>query len=253
MERTNENQDWAIREAIRELGGLIASYRGSDYLYHLWRRTGDLSLIRHLLEFEIQTRPELRALLERVHEIQKRLVTQGRIVETDPSFEFKSNEPWIQHLELLHHHELAVIWVFVGTEGVGKTSTVRGVIEELKKQLGWKSTSRPSETACEILFLDDAGSQYRLTKRDWQGERGRELLRFLRAIRRLFTLTLLTAPDIEDLDISIRESKIGETIRVVRPGFASWREPIVVLPIWEPEPWRQDIAESFEASQSTKK
>lgn len=148
---------------------------------------------------------------------------------------------WLQHSALLKANDLSEIWILFGPEGAGKSSTGRGILDELKRHLGWVVSDKIGEEA-DALLIDDV--RY-FGKRNWQGERGRKFFVFVRTIRGNHTLTLFTAPDWEDLDVTVRTSKILELVQVVSPGFCIWRDPISVRPRWEPEVWRRDVALSL--------
>ena len=111
----------------------------------------------------------------------------------------------------------------------------------LKEVLGWEITTDVAEKA-EILYWDDASTRHALHKRNWNSAAGKKLMQFLRAVRTLFDLVIITAPNIEDLDKAIRDSQIMELVEVISPGFAIWRDPISVVPNWQPETWRRKLA-----------
>ena len=84
MDEINENQNWR-RELLDRIGGLIESHCASASTAHLWRRTHSLPLLRVVLSYEVQERPEMRKLLERVIETEGKLVTASRIIEGSSS------------------------------------------------------------------------------------------------------------------------------------------------------------------------
>lgn len=143
-------------------------------------------------------------------------------------------QSWLRHVLLLKRNRRSEIWVVVGAQGFGKTSTVNGMVEEMKKQ-GLKVTTKPA-LGFDVWHIDDGGRFF--SKRFWQSKTGKLVSRFVQIIRELFTLTIITVPSLEMLDISFRESEIVEVIQVVKPGLAIWREPIIVKPIWQDESWR---------------
>ena len=162
----------------------------------------------------------------------------------------KLKASWLRHLELLKAHRLSEIWVLGGPEGSGKTSTALGIVDGLENDLGWKWTDAVAARA-DVLLWDDASTRHAMHKRNWKSSTGNKLLQFLRAVRTLFTLVIITAPSIDDLDKAIRDSQIIELIEVISPGFAIWRDPISVIPRWQSEEWRRDLAISL--AQSLKK
>lgn len=143
---------------------------------------------------------------------------------------------WLRHVLLLKSTQRSEIWVLVGDQGSGKTSTANGICSELE-EAGFKVCRGLPGEHSDIWFIDDAGRYF--SKRFWSTKLGKTISRFLQIIRTLFTLTIITVPSLEDLDISIRESGIVEIIEVVRPGFCIWRSPIVVKPIFQNEEWRK--------------
>lgn len=151
----------------------------------------------------------------------------------------KNLEPWLLHLERLKENQLSEVWIVYAREGIGKTSTVLGMVDTIEDRLGWKCTTRISDTDADVLYLDDLRN---FSKREWQGKKGQLLHKFMRVLRTLFTLTIFTAPDSEDLDIVIRESQIAELVEVFFTGFAVWDEVIQVTPRWQDESWRREIA-----------
>ena len=84
MEGPDEDQNWRQQQLDR-IGGLIESHCCSAQTAHLWRRTHSLPLLRFVLSYEVQERPEMRKLLERVYELEGKLVTTSRVVETKRS------------------------------------------------------------------------------------------------------------------------------------------------------------------------
>ncbi len=150
---------------------------------------------------------------------------------------------WLQHLELLRLNNLVELWVLSGVQGIGKTSTANGIIRDLKAH-GWTVTTR-ADTVADVLYWDDLGKYF--SKRNWSSKKGIEVARFIQVMRTLYTLILTTAPALKELDISIRESEVVEIIHVIRPGFAIWRDPIVVQPVWDKsESWRRDYGLSLQ-------
>ena len=115
------------------------------------------------------------------------------------------------------------------------------------KKAGLKITKTP-RLGFDIWWIDDGGRVF--SKRFWQSKIGKTISRFIQIIRELFTLTIITVPSLDMLDISLRESDIVEVIDVVSPGLAIWREPIVVTPEWQDESWREkhvvELAEIWE-------
>lgn len=67
-----------------EIHGLISAARVDPWIHWMWQATGDIKLLRILLEWEIQDRPEIRRTLERVIEIHGELVTASRIIKKIP-------------------------------------------------------------------------------------------------------------------------------------------------------------------------
>lgn len=145
---------------------------------------------------------------------------------------------WLQHLRLLKQNQRSEIWVLYGSEGCGKTSTANGIGDTVQQMLDWVVTSQIGEVA-DLLIIDDV--RY-FNKRSWQGKKGAKFLVFVRTVRSLYSLTIMTAPSWQDLDVAVRESQIMELVLVVRPGFAIWRYPISVVPRWIDEEWRKDVA-----------
>ncbi len=129
----------------------------------------------------------------------------------------------------------------VGPQGSGKTSTARGMREAMLAS-GLRVTSE-LQSGFDVWFLDDGGRYF--SKRFWQSKASKELTRFLQVMRGLFVLVLVTVPDLDMLDVSIRESGIVEIIETVSPGLAIWREPIVVEPDWQDERWRDKYVEQL--------
>ncbi len=82
MAQTDEARP-SRQETIDRIAGLIRSSRANHWIYHFWRRTGNVRILRTMLEFEVLERPELRKLLERVIEYEGHLVTASRIVTTE--------------------------------------------------------------------------------------------------------------------------------------------------------------------------
>jgi len=150
---------------------------------------------------------------------------------------------WLRHVLLLKQSKRSEIWVAVGDQGVGKTSTVEGMKDELEAA-GLKVTTKPA-IGFDVWIVDDGGRFF--SKRFWASKVGKTISRFIQIIRTLFTLTIITVPDLDMLDISIRESGIVEVVRVVSPGLAIWREPIVVTPRWQDESWREKYVDELEA------
>lgn len=125
-------------------------------------------------------------------------------------------------------------------QGIGKTSTALGMLYVLKKA-GWTMTTDPKVRA-DILYWDDLGKWFH--KRRWNTALGKEISRFLEVVRVQYYLVLGTAPRMEDLDISIRESGVAEVINVITNGVASWRDIIRVEPIFpKSEEWRFEYGE----------
>lgn len=142
---------------------------------------------------------------------------------------------WLRHLELLREHHKAEIWLLCGVQGCGKTSTALGMLYVLKNH-GWSYTTNPDERK-DILYWDDLGKWFH--KHRWQSAVGKEIGRFIQVVREQYTLVLGTAPIVEDLHISIRESEIAETINVITNGLAWWRDMIRVQYIMpKDETWR---------------
>lgn len=147
----------------------------------------------------------------------------------------KLKASWLRHILLLKECLRSEVWVLIGPQGSGKTSTARGM-KDAMIEAGLKVTEN-LESGFDVWYLDDGGRYF--SKRFWQSKASKELSRFLQVVRGLFTLVLVTVPDIEMLDISLRESGIVEIISTVSPGLAIWREPIVVVPRWQDESWRE--------------
>lgn len=68
------------REQAR-VSGLISAARVDPWIQKLWIATGDIQLLRELLEWEVQDRPQIRRVLESVLEIEDKLVSSSRIVK----------------------------------------------------------------------------------------------------------------------------------------------------------------------------
>lgn len=142
---------------------------------------------------------------------------------------------WSQHLELLKKFLKCEVWILEGHQGIGKTSTARGMLYVMMRK-GWTVTVDPKIRA-DILYWDDLGKWFH--KRRWNSKLGKEVARFLEVVRLQYFLVLGTAPRMEDLDISIRESGIAEIIHVITNGVAFWRDVINVTPIFDSnETWR---------------
>lgn len=156
----------------------------------------------------------------------------------------KLKTSWFRHLELLKRFEKTEIWLLCGIQGCGKTSTALGMIDYLVAR-GWTFTTDPKIRA-DILYWDDLGKWF--SKRNWNSKIGKEIQRFLQVVRCQYYLILGTAPDVEDLDISIRESGLAETIEVVTNGLAIWRQAIRVdFRMPESEEWRFEYGERLSA------
>ncbi len=151
-------------------------------------------------------------------------------------------ESWLQHILLLKKSRRSEIWVLVGEQGCGKTSTLLGMIDEMILA-GLTVTDSPA-LGFDIWSVDDGGRKF--SKRFWNSKIGKIVSRFIQVIRELFTVTMITVPSLNMLDVSIRESGIVEVVNVVSPGLAIWREPIVVKPRWQNEKWREGYLEELE-------
>ncbi len=68
-----------FREVAR-VSGLISAARVDPWIQKLWIATGDIVLLRELLEWEVQDRPEIRRVLERVLEEEGKLVSASEII-----------------------------------------------------------------------------------------------------------------------------------------------------------------------------
>lgn len=148
-------------------------------------------------------------------------------------------EAWLLHLLGLKENRLSEIWAIYAREGRGKTSTVLGMLRMIRDVLGWTTTQTIGDEA-DVLLVDDL---QHFTKRDWSGNKGKALLKFLRTVRTTYTLVIFTAPSIDDLDIAIRESQLLEFVEVLSPGMAVWDELIIVEPEWQEErSWRLKLA-----------
>ncbi len=89
----------------------------------------------------------------------------------------------------------------------------------------------------DVLYWDDLGKWF--SKRNWNSKVGKEIQRFLQVVRCQYTLVLGTAPEMDDLDISIRNSEIAEVIEVISNGHARWRDVIrVQFRMPKSEEWR---------------
>lgn len=141
---------------------------------------------------------------------------------------------WLRHVELLRENDLCELWFLVGIHGVGKTATLNGMIDELRSN-GFSVTGQ-FEPDHDIAFIDDAGKKF--SKRYWNSELGKDLSLLMQIVRTLYTLIIITIPEKEMLDKSVRESLLGIEIEVKAPGFARWRDPIIVKPRWNDESWR---------------
>ncbi len=60
---------------------MISAARIDPWIQKLWKVTGSVRLLREMLEWEVQDRPEIKRVLERVIEIDGKLVTSHTIVE----------------------------------------------------------------------------------------------------------------------------------------------------------------------------
>lgn len=147
-----------------------------------------------------------------------------------------NQKAWLRHVLLLKKHRRGEIWILVGAPGTGKTSTAEGILTELK-EAGLTVCRGLPERNRDVWFLDDGGKYF--SKRFWSTALGKAISRFLQIIRTLFTLTIITVPRLDDLDISIRESEIVEIIQVIKPGLCIWRSPITVQPFFQDESWRE--------------
>ena len=67
---------------------MISSARIDPWIQWFWQSTGDVQLLRELLEWEIQDRPDIRRALERVLEIENNLVTGSRIARAIAPYEY---------------------------------------------------------------------------------------------------------------------------------------------------------------------
>lgn len=65
---------------LEELHGLVSSSRVHPIIDTVWQATGSITELRELLEILIQTRPQVRRVLERVLEIEGKLVTSSRVI-----------------------------------------------------------------------------------------------------------------------------------------------------------------------------
>lgn len=151
-------------------------------------------------------------------------------------------ESWLRHIQLLIEYKKTEIWVLIGPHGCGKTATLNGIADRLEQE--GITTTRAPNPECDVWLYDDAGQKF--AKRLWSSKLGKSLSVFLQIVREVFPLTIMTVPELDMLDISIRESPVLEIIRVVRPGFAIWREPIQVKPRWSNEEWRMDYARELQ-------
>lgn len=142
---------------------------------------------------------------------------------------------WFRHLTLLRAVDWTEVWLLCGRQGRGKTSTALGILDILVAN-GWTWTVDPAKRA-DVLYWDDLGRWF--SKRNWNSKVGKEIQRFLQVVRCQYTLVLGTAPDAEDLDVSIRTSGIAEVIDVITNGVARWRD-IIRVPFRMPEneEWR---------------
>ncbi len=76
--RPRENERFKLET---EIHGMISAARVCPWIQRFWRATGDLVLLRELLEWEVQERPQVKRVLERVIELGGKLVTAHTIVE----------------------------------------------------------------------------------------------------------------------------------------------------------------------------
>ncbi len=60
---------------------MISAARVNPWIQKFWKVTGSVELLREMLEWEVQERPEIKRVLERVIEIEGKLVTAHTIVE----------------------------------------------------------------------------------------------------------------------------------------------------------------------------
>lgn len=79
--RSSELEELKLRTQI---GGLLSACRVDPWIGKLWRATGSIKLLKELLEWEVQERPEIKRVLEKVIELDAKLVTSCTIVETKP-------------------------------------------------------------------------------------------------------------------------------------------------------------------------
>lgn len=81
MEEEDQTRPRELRyQTLLEIHGMISASRIDSIIQKIWWATGDIMLLRELLEWEIQERPEIRRVLERVLEIEGKLVTTSGIV-----------------------------------------------------------------------------------------------------------------------------------------------------------------------------
>lgn len=86
MEREGETRSRGYEaqrlDQLTRIGGMLSAVRIDPIIQRLWKATGDISLLKRILQWEIQERPELKRVLENVIELEsKSLVTACTIVK----------------------------------------------------------------------------------------------------------------------------------------------------------------------------
>lgn len=71
-------------DLLIQIHGLISASRVHPTINRVWEATGDIKVVRELLEVLVQKRPEIKRVLERVIEYEGKLVTSSRIVKRIP-------------------------------------------------------------------------------------------------------------------------------------------------------------------------